>query len=383
MQRMSKIVGLGLLVLICILTIVPTRLSAQEDKPKKPPEYTLLEPLPCLEGTSNDKNCTNKSLQTIQLSDYVNYIYKFSFAFAVFLAVIMIIYGGFEWMLSDSFTKKDDAKSKISGAVWGLIGIFVSYTILKTIDPRLVQINTTIPNLDISIADTIKAQKDFESSLKNLDNVKAELVNKTIDKLGKEQQRVQELENIVKNPNTPPAEIEKDKKELETLKESVTNDKSTIWITTGSGNLQRTMNAAMQTLENLDSYSTTFALNSQVYLYDGKDVEAGIAKDIKTVYDSVYNQLNEVDKQKFDREANFIKDQVKEEENLGLLVAKYKKKNDQSAASELRTLYTKYSGDAPVDSSNNDLNEFSKAMYAKRKSFIETTLGPKLTPTKK
>lgn len=111
--------------------------------------YTLLEPLPCVEGAGN---CEKGKLQTeISFADYVGYVYKFSIALAVFLAIVVIIYAGFEYMLSEALPAKLDAKGRIKSAVTGLLLVFSSYLILRVIDPRLVQVYTEVPPVDFKV----------------------------------------------------------------------------------------------------------------------------------------------------------------------------------------------------------------------------------------
>ena len=100
--------------------------------------YTLLEPLPSVEEPG-------KTIPEITINNYITYVFKFAIALAVLLATIMIIIGGFEYMLSESPFGKGNGKTRIQNAAWGLLAAFASYLILQTIDPRLVQINTSIP----------------------------------------------------------------------------------------------------------------------------------------------------------------------------------------------------------------------------------------------
>ncbi|MES3031454.1 MAG: pilin [Patescibacteria group bacterium] len=110
--------------------------------------YTLLEPLPCIEGTGNNCN-PNELIQKIEFNTYLSYIFKFGIAIAGFLAVVMIIVGGFEYMLSEAPFAKTNGKERITNAIIGLLGVLTSYLILVTIDPRLVQINSALPPIEI------------------------------------------------------------------------------------------------------------------------------------------------------------------------------------------------------------------------------------------
>jgi hypothetical protein len=131
--------------------------------------YTLLEPLPCIQNTGN--NCkTGESIPAITINQYIGYVFKFALALAVFLAVVMIIWGGFEYMLSEVVSSKADAKSKITNAIYGLVMTLASYLILQTIDPRLVQINTTIEPVEITPDSTLEFDNRLQQSVLTLTN---------------------------------------------------------------------------------------------------------------------------------------------------------------------------------------------------------------------
>lgn len=129
---MRKILFYTILVLLSMPLV-----SMAQDK------YTLLEPLPCIQGTGN--NCAaSTTISEISLETYIGYIFKFAIAISAFLAVIMIIWGGFEIMLSEAIPAKIEGKNRVYSALIGLLMVLSSYLILRTIDPRLVEINTSI-----------------------------------------------------------------------------------------------------------------------------------------------------------------------------------------------------------------------------------------------
>ena len=73
------------------------------------------------------------------LAKYIGGLYKFFIGIAGILAVVMIMFGGIQWLTSggDS-TKIGSAKETIFGAVIGLILALTSFTILRMINPELV-----------------------------------------------------------------------------------------------------------------------------------------------------------------------------------------------------------------------------------------------------
>ena len=74
---------------------------------------------------------------TGDLKLFLSQAFSFGLAIAAALAVIMIVYGGVEIMLSESVFKKDDGKKKIKDAIYGLLLALVSWLILYTINPEI------------------------------------------------------------------------------------------------------------------------------------------------------------------------------------------------------------------------------------------------------
>ena len=72
-----------------------------------------------------------------QLSVFLRKAFQFGLAIAAALAVVMVIWGGVEIMLSESVLKKSDGKQRISDAIWGLLLALVSWLILYIINPDI------------------------------------------------------------------------------------------------------------------------------------------------------------------------------------------------------------------------------------------------------
>lgn len=72
-----------------------------------------------------------------QLGQFLSQAFQFGLAIAAALAVIMIVYGGVEIMLSESMGGKSDGKKKIQDALTGLGLALVSWLILYTINPAI------------------------------------------------------------------------------------------------------------------------------------------------------------------------------------------------------------------------------------------------------
>ncbi|MBI5126287.1 MAG: hypothetical protein HZA80_00780 [Candidatus Taylorbacteria bacterium] len=107
--------------------------------------YKLLEPLPCI-GTTQE--CVGGRVEQVDLKSYVGYIFKLVIALAGAIAVFRITWGGFKYMTTDAIFGKQEGKKEVKDAIYGLIMILASYLILRTIDPRLVNINTEIKPIE-------------------------------------------------------------------------------------------------------------------------------------------------------------------------------------------------------------------------------------------
>mgnify|MGYP001576646648 CR=1 FL=1 len=92
--------------------------------------YTLLQELP-KEGKPLKENVT--------LKEYLTWAFRFALALAGFLAVMMIVIGGVEYIISGANeSSRSDAKKRINSAISGLVLALVSYLVLYTINPSLV-----------------------------------------------------------------------------------------------------------------------------------------------------------------------------------------------------------------------------------------------------
>ena len=203
-----------LLYTFIIILLIPSISSAQDS-------YTLLEPLPCIDGV--DAVCDKGLVKDIQLDTYINYIFKFSIALAAFLSVIMIIWGGFEYMLSEALPLKLEGKARIYNAITGLLMVLASYLILRTIDPRLVLIDSSIPQLSLPVQDM---EKYYESLVLNLDSYTNETQRKINAMVEKNREN---LTKIVALEQKGTQRTEEENLELARLKGEVSENNVTIY----------------------------------------------------------------------------------------------------------------------------------------------------------
>ena len=81
------------------------------------------------------------------LNVFLGQIFKYGIAVAITLAMVMLIYGGILKMTTDSWSKSDEAKNIIENALYGLGLVLISWLLLFTINPALVDFkNNTLLN---------------------------------------------------------------------------------------------------------------------------------------------------------------------------------------------------------------------------------------------
>lgn len=123
-------------VIVAFVALSPTLAMAQ---------YTPLAPLPCVPG--NGVTCpggAGNTVNDIEFETYVQYAFNLIIAIAAAAAIFMIVVGGFQYMTTDSWSGKSAGLDKARNAVYGLILVLTSFILLRTIDPRLVNIKTTL-----------------------------------------------------------------------------------------------------------------------------------------------------------------------------------------------------------------------------------------------
>ena len=127
-----KIIGfiIGLIGLVELIS--PITITAQTD-------YVPLAPLP---------NITDTGKTTTSLPTYLTGIYRLGIGAAGVLAVLMLVWGGFQYMTTEAVSGKSESKGVIMNVVWGLATVLASYLLLYTINPRLVDIGLAIGKLN-------------------------------------------------------------------------------------------------------------------------------------------------------------------------------------------------------------------------------------------
>ena len=100
--------------------------------------YTFLAPLPTAESQS-----------FTSLADYMVYIYITLIGLAIIFAVIMVVWGGVQYVLGALTSDKEGGKKKIQMAVLGLLLVLLSYLILLAINPMLLKVGLNIQHITL------------------------------------------------------------------------------------------------------------------------------------------------------------------------------------------------------------------------------------------
>lgn len=101
-------------------------------------------------------------------ADYLSSLYKLSLGIGVFLAAVVIVMAGIKYATSgDNAGKQKEAREDITQAIFGLLILFGSVIILRTINPDLSDLskwqNLPIISLPPSIITPPMSSKDFDS----------------------------------------------------------------------------------------------------------------------------------------------------------------------------------------------------------------------------
>ncbi len=150
MQKKTFILSLIIIILVCF-GVYEYAFAASAN-------YVPLAPIPGLTGgTTLGTNATQSSPG---LSAYLAQLYTWSVAAASGLAVVMIMWGGVEYMTSAGGGGVEEAKKRISASIMGLLLALGSYIILSTVNKDLLKLNFNLGTLSV-------AQDEFKTYTSN------------------------------------------------------------------------------------------------------------------------------------------------------------------------------------------------------------------------
>ncbi len=99
--------------------------------------YAPLSDLPGLGGEDSPQS----------IGEFINIIFRLSIGLGSVLAVLMIVIGGAQYMSTDAFSGKSQGRERITYALMGLGLLLISFLVLRTINPELVDLNVTVQNV--------------------------------------------------------------------------------------------------------------------------------------------------------------------------------------------------------------------------------------------
>lgn len=107
-------------------------------------EYELLTPIPefCAPGAK----CVYKPGN---FNNYVNTFVRLAIILSAILSVVMIVFGGFQYMTSESLGLKSEGKERMLNAVIGLVLLSASFLILNTINPNILSFKLDIKKVNV------------------------------------------------------------------------------------------------------------------------------------------------------------------------------------------------------------------------------------------
>lgn len=125
----------ALCMLLTVILIAPITVVAQEPT-SKPLTFTPL---------TKDSRIFQPG-QEKDTPAFLNLIFKLGVGVAALLAVIMIVVGGFEYMTSEIPGAKNDGKDRIRGAIYGLLLVLLTWLILTTVNPDILNFSIRFPS---------------------------------------------------------------------------------------------------------------------------------------------------------------------------------------------------------------------------------------------
>jgi hypothetical protein len=96
---------------------------------------------------------------------FLNTLFTWGISFAGIIAVIVIIFGGIQYMTTDAVAGKSEGKEKIKRAFTGLIIVLSSILVLNTINPRITTFNLGFENQTIRGTAFTIPDEDYFSSM--------------------------------------------------------------------------------------------------------------------------------------------------------------------------------------------------------------------------
>lgn len=168
----KKIFSLLILFVVLYSVFLPSPSIAQTAESRT---YNLLTPIPefCEGGISKCQYVPGN------FGKYLNALLRLTIILAAILSVIVIVYGGFQYMTSESLGMKEEGRERIRNAVVGLILLSASFLILNTINPNILNFKLDIgvvpgPNPTTGLKPTTIAETKEENATQPIQQTRQE-----------------------------------------------------------------------------------------------------------------------------------------------------------------------------------------------------------------
>ena len=191
-------------------------------------KYTVLAPLPCIEGSGIECNGPNGGVQErVDFKTYVQYTFNLLIGLSAVTAVILIVWSGIQYIVSTSILNKQSSLDRAKNALIGLVLILTSFIILRTVDPRFTEIpNTLVPKIEIS---SFLAQNSYDILLDkinkdtpSLESENAILTQETKENKSKQEETAAKIKEIDKQIAKLDPKKPSDKEKIEALQREKT-----------------------------------------------------------------------------------------------------------------------------------------------------------------
>lgn len=101
-------------------------------------ESSEYKPLTTIPGVTDGTSLT--------LASYLNAIFTLLIALAAIFAVVRITVAGFQYMMTDAWGSKEEAKGTIKAVLIGLIVLLLTVVILETVNPNILSLDVLNPS---------------------------------------------------------------------------------------------------------------------------------------------------------------------------------------------------------------------------------------------
>lgn len=155
MKKLQKIFAASLLL---ILVVLPSFVFADNHVPPPPTEpgqtapQATFQPIVPLPGVTSE----------MSFPQYINQIFRLVISLSSILAVLVIIYGGFEYMTSSAGISKKNGMERIQGAVTGLLLLLSVTLILQIVNPCILEITVLTTQVSESCSPALVSPADAE-----------------------------------------------------------------------------------------------------------------------------------------------------------------------------------------------------------------------------